>query len=166
MKRVSVLICASLVLLGFAHAEDPNTGPAPALLKAEKALRAVLADVDPEPLFEYSEHSESLIVKYRTRKFMVHRTTKIGKHSEKAIEVEGPSYQGFLLKIHLQNAGTVNQAVVPQTIRRPYWTMDLDVTLIRATDKQLYWALSYGSRVNKDLLKQIRHAIKSLDKRR
>ena len=113
MKRVRALICASLVSLCSAHAEDPNAGPAPALLKAEKALRAVLADVDPEPLFEYSEHSESLVVKYRTRKFMVHSTTKTGKHSEKAIEVEGPSYQGFQLKIHLQDAGTVNQAVVP-----------------------------------------------------
>ena len=165
MKRVSVLICASLVLLGFAHAEDPNTGPAPALLKAEKALRAVLADVDPEPLFEYSEHSESLVVKYRTRKFMVHSTTKTGKHSEKAIEVEGPSYQGFQLKIHLQKAGTVNQAKVPQTLRRPYWRMDLDVTLIPATDKQFYWGLSYGTRVNKDLLKQVKEAINGLGKR-
>ncbi len=166
MKRVRGLICASLVSFCSAHAEDPNAGPAPGLLKAEKAVRAVLADVNPEPLFEYSEHSESLVVKYRTRKFMVHSTTMTGKHSEKAIEVEGPSYQGFQLKIHLQDAGTVNQAKVPQTIRRPYWTMDLDVTLIRATDKQLYWALSYGSRVNKDLLKQVKHAINSLDKRR
>jgi len=164
MKRVCALVFGWLVLLCSAHADDPKSGPAPALLKAEKTLRAVLVDVDPAPLFEFSEHSESLVVKYRTRKFMVHSTTKTGKHSEEAIEVEGPSYQGFQLKIHLQKAGTINQAEVPQTIRRPYWKTDLDVTLIPATDKQLYWGLSYGTRVDKPLLKQVKEAINSLGK--
>ena len=166
MKPIRILICASLVSLCSAQAEDPDAGPAPALLKAEKALRAALGDLDPEPSFEYSEHSESLIVKYRTRKFMVHTTTKSGRHSDKAIEVEGPSYQGFQLDIHLQEAGTINQAVVPQTIRRPYWQTDLDVTPLPGTDKQLYWGLSYGSRVSQDLLTQVKDAIKSLDDER
>ncbi|MCP4590374.1 MAG: hypothetical protein GY842_06505 [bacterium] len=165
MRRIPVMICASLLLLCSAHADDPKPAPDPALLKAEKALRAVLADVEPAPSFEFPDYSQTLVVKYRTRKFMVHTTSMIGKHSQKAREVEGPSYLGFQLEMHLQKAGTVNQAVVPQTLRRPYWETALDVTVIPGTDKQFYWSLSYGSRVQRDLLKLVKDAIKNLAKK-
>lgn len=159
MKQVSLLILASLPVLFSADAEDPTAGPAPSLLRVEEALRAALADADPGPFFEYPQHAKSLVVKYRTRKFMVHSRTKSGKHSEKAREVEGPSYKGFLLTVRLQKVGTPNQAVVPQTLASPYWRTDLDFTPIPGTDKQLYTILSYGTRVNKNLLKQVKEAI-------
>ena len=51
----------------------------------------------------------------------------------------------FLLRIHAQDKGTVNQAVVPQTIRQPYWRTDLDVAVVPDTGHQLYCALAYPS---------------------
>jgi|GEM_PF-3319827 len=162
MKPATALICTLFLLPCHARAEDPPPKPDPVLLKAEESLRAVLADIDPEPSFEYPKHTKSLIVKYRTRKFMIHHGSKIGKYSEKAHEVEGPSYMGFMLKIHVQKAGFVNQPCVPQTIREPYWRTDLNVTAVKNADKQLYWALSLGSQVDQNHLKLVRGAIDAL----
>jgi hypothetical protein len=112
--------------------------------------------------FEYAEHSTSLTVKYQSRRFMVHGGSKTGAFSEKPREVEGPDVRGFLLRIHAQDKGTVNQADVPQTIRQPYWRMDLDVTVVPDTGHQLYWALAYGSRTDESLLNRVRAAVKGL----
>ena len=161
MAHVSMLLCVSLRLLCSGYGEDSRVDMAPALVKVEQTLRTVLADVDPQPVFEYQSDGQSLVVKYRVRKFMVHSTTKMGKHSEKAHEVDGPSYKGFLLKVDLQEAGDVNQARVPQTLRRPYWMTAIDVTPIPASDKQIFWGLSYGSRADKDLLKKVKEALKA-----
>jgi hypothetical protein len=135
------------------------------LARVEKALRSALADLDPEPSFEYPRDTKSLVVKHQTRKFMIHSVSMIGKYSQKVHEEDGPSYKGFMLRLHLQKAGFVNQAVVPQTIRRPYWRTDLDVTVIKGTDKQLYWGLSYGSRVDRKLLKKVKSVVNALGKK-
>jgi hypothetical protein len=136
----------------------------PVLSLAEKAIKSAVAISDPNLMltFEYPKHSKSLVVKYKTRKFMIHSGSKIGKYSEKAHEEEGPSYQGFLLRLHIQKKGTVNQAIVPQTIRQPYWRTDLNVTIVDKSDRQLYWGLSYGSRTDEKLLAIVRKAVNSI----
>jgi hypothetical protein len=164
MKIISLIIFTLFLSLCFARAADTIPQSDPVLLKAEMSIRLALADIDPEPLFEYPKHTKSLIIKYRTRKFMIHNGSMIGKYSKKAHEEEGPGYKGFMLAIHLQKAGTVNQAEVPQTIQGPYWKTDLNITVAKGTNKQLYWGLSYGNRVDSKLLKRVRSAINALGK--
>lgn len=163
MKKLLILSCSVFLVICSVQAEDATTQPDPALLKAEQTIRKVLADIDPEATFEYPEHTQTLLVKYRPRKFMIHGGSKIGKYDEKAHEEEGPDYMGFILRLHLQEAGTVNQAVVPQTIRASYWNTDLNITTVKGTDKQLYWGLSYGNRTDAELLDKLRSSIASLE---
>ena len=144
------------------RADTVPTRPESCLHQAEKALRSALSGLTEEVTFEYAEHSPSLTVKYRCRKFMVHGGSKPGAFSEKPHEVEGPDLRGFLLRVHVQDEGTVNQAVVPQTIRQPYWRTDLDITVVPGTGHQLYWALAYGSRTDESLLNGVRAAVKGL----
>jgi hypothetical protein len=136
----------------------------PVLSLTEKAIKSAVAISIPnlKLTFEYPKHSKSLVVKYKTRKFMIHSGSKIGRYSEKAHEEEGPSYQGFLLSLHLQKKGIVNQVVIPQTIRQPYWRTDLNVTIVDKSDRQLYWGLSYGSRTDEKLLAIVRKAVNSM----
>ena len=165
MKQILLMVYMLALVTTQANAEEGKIERDPVLLKVEKSLRSALAQVVPEPSFEYPAYSKSLVVKHRTRKFMVHGRTKSGKISEKAHEVEGPSYKGFMLRVHLQKAGTVNQARVPFTSREPYWRTDLNITEVAETDKQLYWALSYGTRVDKELLRKVDETVKGLGKK-
>ncbi len=137
--------------------------PESVLHQAEKALRAALSDLKEEVTFEHANHSTSLTVKYQIRKFMVHGASMAGVFTEKAHEVEGPDVRGLLLLIHVQDKGTVNQAVVPQTLRQLYWRTDLDVSVVSDTDWQLYWGLSYGAQTDRGLLKKIRDVMEGLE---
>jgi len=132
------------------------------LLRADKALRLALADLGEDVTIEHAKHSRSLTVKYRSRRFMVHGGSKTGAFSKEPRPEDGPDLRGFVLHIHVQDKGTVNQAVVPQTIRRPYWRTDLNVTAVAGTDRQLYWGLSYGARADSGLLKKIKEAVADL----
>jgi len=165
MKIVSMIIFTLFLSLCFARAEETTPRSDTVLLRAEKSIRIALADIDPEPIFEYPKHAKSLIVKYRTRKFMIHNGSMIGKYSEKAHEEEGPGYKGFMLTINLQKAGAANQACIPQTIRGPYWRTDLNITVIKGSDKQLYWGLSYGNCVDSKLLEKTRTAVNALGRK-
>jgi len=108
------------------------------------------------------ENSSSLIISYRKRKFMVHPSLMTGERSEKAIEMDGPDYRGFILRLFLEPAGTINQAETPQTLIEPYWKTYLDVSIIKDTDKQFYWSLSYGNRTSKALIDSLIKAVKSV----
>jgi hypothetical protein len=133
MTRAIVLICPLFLMASVVRAQDADSTPAAVLALVEESLRTVLADISPKPTYEHHS-SGSLTVKYKARQFMLHGSSKTGQFSEKAKETVGPSYLGFVLNIHLQGAGLVNQAGVPQTVKLPYWRTELDVTKIRDSD--------------------------------
>jgi hypothetical protein len=136
-------------------------GAAVAELKVvERSLMPILEALDPQAKVEYRD--QSLVVAHRSQTFKVHGRNKSGEISEKTHDQVGPSYKGFVLSLHLEPRGEVHQAVTPQTIREPYWLSDLDVTPIGKTDKQIYWALSYGSRTDQELLDKIRLKLRAL----
>ena len=147
MTRAFVLICPLFLMVSVVRAQDATPQPATVMAEVEESLRTALADLSPKPTYEHHSRG-SLTVKYKARKFIVHGNTKIGKFSEKAHETDGPSYRGFILTVRIQGAGIINQAMVPQTIRGPYWRTDLDVTRVKDTDFQLYWGLAYGNRLS------------------
>lgn len=85
----------------------------------EKRIRAALPEIEKGLGFEYAKSTPSLVVNYRTRKFLVHGQSRSGEYDEEIHETVGPGYDGFQLTIHLQQAGAANAASVPQTIRKP-----------------------------------------------
>lgn len=125
-------------------------------------VKMAIGKINPSPQIEYSNQGKTLTVTFLPQTFKVHNVSLTGEVSKEAHDEIGPSYQGFVLSAHLQPKGEVNMLVTPQTIRRPYWNMDLDVTQLAGSDKQAYWALSYGSRTDKAMLDAIREKIKGL----
>jgi len=126
----------------------------------EAALQLILGKLDPKPEFNYPSSSPTLLVAYKSQIYKIHGRSMTGEVSPEAHDELGPNFKGFVLRIHLQEKGEVNQAVTPQTLQEPYWTTDLDVTPLARTSKQIYWALSYGARTDTDLLAQIRQSLR------
>jgi hypothetical protein len=143
-----------------AGGDSGSTNPPRDLKAVEQALKPVLEAIDLRAKVEYRD--QSLIATFLPQTFKIHGRNKSGAFDEQAHDEIGPSVKGFVLKAQLQPLGDVNQAVTPQTIHNPYWLTDLDVTPIAKTDKQLYWALSYGSRTDQELLNKIRGQLKGL----
>ncbi|MGE5191801.1 MAG: SecDF P1 head subdomain-containing protein [Deltaproteobacteria bacterium] len=134
--------------------------PGVELKAVEQSLKPILETLDPKAKIE--SRDQSLVVTYLAQTFKIHGRNKSGAISEKTHDVVGPGFKGFVLQAHLQPLGEVHQPVTPQTIREPYWLTDLDVTPIGKTDKQIYWALSYGSQTDKELLDKIRRQLRAL----
>jgi hypothetical protein len=137
----------------------------PVLKQVAVALRPVLEKLDPQADIAYPGSASSLVVGYRSQPYKIHGRSMTGEVSPDAHDEIGPSFQGFVLRVHLQDKGEINQAVTPQTIGEPYWQTYLDVTPIEGTQKQIYWALSYGSRTDANLLSQIRKALNGLQRK-
>lgn len=162
------------------HARDTNApaplapSPAPAadstsnavLTTVAAALEPVLAELDPRPSIDFPDGSPSLVVTHLPQTYKVHGRSKSGQVSTNVHDEVGPGFGGFVLRVHLQPKGEVNQACTPQTIREPYWQTDLDVTPIGGTGEQAYWALSYMGRTPTNVLAAIRAGMKTLETRR
>jgi hypothetical protein len=145
-------------MLATALAQEPGS----ALRQVEKRVKPVLAGLHPTPTLEYPAQEQSLIVHYHPQKFLVHQRSKTGAWSTNVVEELGPSFTGFVLRIHLERLGEVNQSVTPQTIQEPYWQTLLDVTPIAGTTNQIYWALSFAGGTDQRLLTSLREALASL----
>lgn len=158
-QRVFLSWTALLMLLSSADAAD--TKPAPELKSVTDNLDSVFKELDPKPTIQVMNQGTSLEIRYLPQTFKIHGKTKSGEILAEATDQIGPSHKGFVIHIHLQKKSEVNQAVTPQTIREPYWNTNLDITALDKTDKQIYWALSYGSRTPDTLLKSIRESLKS-----
>lgn len=134
-----------------------NAGsPSPELGKVIQSLQPVFAELNPIPEIKYSDDGKTVKVAYKTQVYKIHGSFMTGEISKEAHDETGPTYQGFILSVSLEKKETPHQAVIPQTIRYPYWKTDLRITTIARSDEQLYWYLSYGSRTDEALLKKIR----------
>jgi hypothetical protein len=142
------------------HSRSPDGMPSAELKPVEESLKPILQTLVPKAMVEYRD--QSLIVTYRCQTFKIHDRNKSGEISEVTRDVVGPGFKGFVLRTYLQPLGEINQSVTPQSMREPYWLTDLDVTRIGKTDKQVYWALSYGSQTDRELLDKIRLQVRSL----
>ena len=134
---------------------------APELEKVMAGLRSVTAVLSPAPEIRTNEAS-SLTVSYKTQIFKIHGGSMSGEFAREAHDEQGPTAQGFMLTVSVQQKGEINQGVVPQTLRAPYWQTYLQVTPVAGSDKQLFWGLSFGMRTDAKLLAQIREAVEGL----
>ena len=155
--KLTMLMTALILLCTAAHGENKNDAD-PALVSLRNKIEKGLSTLDPKPTFEIPESSagRSLVVRYKTRQYVVHPKNKAGRISEKTEIQEGPSDDGFFLRAHIQPLGEVNQAVVPQIIRQTYWMLDLQVYEMENANKQIYFALSFNSRTNPELIKALK----------
>lgn len=124
--------------------------------KLSERLRAAAPDA------AITTNDATLTASFQTMTFKVHGRFMTGEIAKEARDETGPTHTGFLLNASLQPKGEANQAVTPQTLQRPYWLTDLDVTPVAGSDRQLYWSLSYGSRADTNTLAKLRAAVRSL----
>lgn len=162
-KRQIIIALATALLPCILMAADSTTNAL--LAKVAATLRPALAKLNPAPVIEYPEYyPSSLQVTYLPQTYKIHGRSMDGRVSTNAVDQIGPGFKGFVLNVHLQPKGEVNQACTPQTLREPYWLTELDVAPIDNTDKQIYWALSYAGRPPTTALAEIRAALKGLGK--
>lgn len=160
MKTVSAAILA-LALALSASAEPPKAPPDPALVMLQSRLERDFQKLDAKPTFEIpvAYEGRNLIVRFKTRTYIVHpRRGMSGGFLETTEKREGPSDQGFLLRVQVEQLGEPNQALMPQVIREPYWNSYLSVYPIKGTQKQLYFCLSYAEGTDGTLIENIRKA--------
>jgi len=163
MKREWIIAAVAGCIMPLTSLAGDSTTNA-ALASVKERLQPILAKLDPKPSVDFPEYHTSLVVTYLPQTYKIHGRSKSGQVSTNVFDEVGPSFKGFVLRVHLQPRGEVNQACTPQTIREPYWQTDLDVTPLGTTDKQVYWALSYMGRTPTNVLAEIRTAMKELEK--
>ncbi len=170
MKTMTFAISMLAFTFSAFAADDRVSSRDPLVILAEDTIRSAVAALDPNLTLSYGyskyHPQDSLVVKYKTRDFMIHyRTSKYGGYSKKAEKKEGPSRQGFLLEIRLEKVGTGHQIEIPQTLRRPYWRTDVDIRIMDKSSKQFYCLLSYGFGTDQKLLTTVKKAVNSLGRR-
>ena len=129
------------------------------------ALQPILEKLDPKAEINYPSSSPTLVIAYKSQMYKIHSRSMRGEVVPDAHDELGPSFKGFVLRVHLQDKGEVNQGP-PQTLREPYWQTDLDVTPLANTQKQIYWGLAYGVRTDTNLLAEIRKTLSGLKNHR
>jgi hypothetical protein len=158
MKRSATAFILMLLMVpipGTAETTDPT------LLEVQQRIQAIKSPMVINATFSFTG-SSVLVVDYLTQIFKVHPISMTGEISKDAHDQKGPSYKGYSLFIEVQPRGQVNQAVTPNTLRRPYWETYIQLTPVTFTDKQLYWGLSYGSRTDKEILSTIKNVIEGM----
>lgn len=140
------------------HQQRPKVSPDPMLLSLKTRLERELRELEPKPTFEFPDgHAgRGLVVRFRTRNYIIHPSNKAGRVEERTITREGPSDEGFLLNVYSQRLGAVNQAVTPQLVREPYWNLYLNVYPVERDRKQLYFCLSYRGWTDEALIEKIK----------
>lgn len=161
MRAILFLSLAAGLLSAYPASADDVTAK-PELKAIQEALQPTLKKLSPAAKVEFDDNNK-LRITYLPQTFKIHGVSLSGDISAEAHDEVGPSARGCILSVHLQDKGTINMAVTPQTLRRPYWLTDLDVTPIAKSDQQMYWALSYGTRMDAKLLDEIRATLRAMN---
>lgn len=159
--RSSSFCLPMLIAVSTAIATAEEESPRPELKVALQSVQRTVEKLAPAAKIEF-EGSETVKIMHATQNFKIHGVSKSGEISPEPHDEVGPGARGFILTLHIQPKGEVNQAATPQTLRRPYWLTDLDVTPLGKSDHQIYWGLSYGARTDAKLLDEIRTRLRAL----
>lgn len=155
IKKIITLILSSLLISPITYANQKELG------QTHQELQKIKTKV--EKIFDKHKveiaitlESNRLIARFHTDKFMLHTIHKTGYISPKVYEQEGPNYDGILLDVSLRDGKYVGQAVIPQELNQIYWKTYINAYPINKEKQYLWLALSYGSRTNKELIKEIK----------
>ena len=94
-------------------------------------------------------------ISHDTMIFTVHGAMMTGNYYEQTRKEEGPQGRGFLLFIKVVEGPYQRQAVVPQTLRKPYWKTYINAPQTK-NKKNYYWInLKFGHLIKKDFMKEL-----------
>lgn len=157
--KLQLILVAFIVIVGSGLpvlSEEPEPPPDPILVTLGMQFEHQLQELKPPVRIEFpaGHAGTSLTLRYMTRKYMVYPSNMTGRLGRELTEREGPDDGGVLLEVTVQRKGAANQAVVPQTIKDPYWKTDLNVYPVENSTKQLCIALSYRG-TDQDLISKL-----------
>jgi serine/threonine protein kinase len=144
---------------------SPSEETSPLLINLQAKLEQEFKSLDPQPTFKYpiDYAGQYLTVHFKTRLYTIHpQTPKQGDISTNVVQEIGPAEDGFELRVQVQTLGEVNQLVTPQTLRRPYWSVYVDVYPVTNAWKQFYVFLAYNQRTDPALLERIKAIARNL----
>ena len=156
--------CALIITIGWlvsirpgsAEVEEDNP-PHAALEALAPQLRGFL-DVEC-PDAELEINGTTLIGKHQTQEFMVHNIGMDGRIADESHPVEGPNYQGFLLRLDVVEGPLENQAVLPQVLSEPYWQTYINAFPMEGGAVYLLISLSYGMRTEAHIIETIEQLV-------
>jgi len=97
-----------------------------------------------------------LVARDQTQVFQVHGMKRYGEFDPKPHPERGPNYRGFQLMLNLHDGPVVSATVIPQDLRRNYWTTFVDAAILPGTERYAWINLDYGSRTDPKLIGQIK----------
>lgn len=97
-----------------------------------------------------------LVARDQTQVFQVHGMVRYGEFDAKPHAERGPNYRGFQLRLNLHDGPVVSATVIPQDLRRTYWTTFVDAAILPGTERYAWINLDYGSRTDPKLIGQIK----------
>jgi hypothetical protein len=150
MYRTVISVFAIVVATGNALAEPP---PDELVQKLTMAIRQHCPDA------KIAVTKTEFVAKFETMMFTLHRRGKGGDVFPDTYQDEGPKAKGFILRVTLNDGTYQGAAVVPQTLREPYFSTYIDASAAKQKDKHYFISFSYGSRLDKNLKQAIFEAI-------
>ena len=148
-------IIALAALAAATAGADPDGDDHPAALdRLAVRLKAVLARACPGATVGFEDGG--LVARHQTQVFQVHGMMRYGEFDAKPHAERGPNYRGFQLKLNLHDGPVVSAAVIPQDLRRRYWTTFIDAAILPGTGQHARINLDYGARTDPKLIAQLK----------
>jgi len=165
MNKVYLIILVSISVLVFTTPVRADKDYLDPILKSlREKIKKEFAESDTKPTFEVpgSDGVRTMIVKYKTKQYIVPMLLKDGNKSLRKSIIEGPMEDGFLIKAYVQYLGAANQAKTPQTLQEKHWTTFLNVYPVKKEYKQIYLALSYTEKTEPELIKKLKQMVENV----
>jgi hypothetical protein len=164
LTMLSAMLALSFCVADPAVSDEAGKDPIhPALIGLEMKFKSLLKNSCPDATVAIARDKEDeLVVQYRTQKFTVHGTDRLGNYNEKPHEKLGPNRRGFLLRVTVQKGSYDGPLAIPQEFSEPYWKTFLAEHPIRggAADMEYLWVrLSHGAGADEQLLAKIKKTV-------
>jgi hypothetical protein len=120
-------------------------------------VKSIVSEYYPEASITETDNKTKFT--FKTMEFKIHGHQMTGKILETAHNEIGPSHLGFIISITFHENGVNQQAMLPQTLKEPYWNTFLNKINHENGKSQYFGSFSYGSRVQKEFIKKVSEAL-------
>ncbi len=153
MTHIALLASSLLVALPAAAKGSPLDNVAEGLSKIAEGLKPVASVI---------QDGRAVTLSFNTRTFMVHSSDRLGHRSKEAHETVGPRYDGLIVQITVQDGRYFGAALIPQNLRRPYWTTFVNAYPITKGKQHLHVNISYGNRTDREIIRKVKELLESM----
>lgn len=164
MKLSILILVLSTILARAGGLLEPAALPAAAEDTPLDSVAAGLTRIGEgmKPVASVVQDGRAVTLSFNTRTFMVHSSDKLGHRSAKAHQSVGPRYDGLIVKVTQQEGRYFGAAVIPQNLRRPYWTTYVNAYPIAQGRQHLHVNIEYGNRTDRKVIKQVKALLESI----